>query len=77
MGRQKGHTAWNKGMKGLQPWMNISGLNKGEPWNKGGKLSAEHIEKLRIAKLGKPRAGNPENWKHTEEFKKRREGSGV
>lgn len=28
-------TAWNKGLLGLQPWMNISGLNKGEPWNKG------------------------------------------
>ncbi len=27
--------AWNKGLKGLQSWMNISGLNKGEPWNKG------------------------------------------
>lgn len=38
-------------------------------WNKGQELSPEHIEKLRSAKLGKPRAGNPENWKHTEETK--------
>jgi len=38
-------------------------------WNKGKKLSEEHIEKLRTAKLGKPRAGNPENWKHSDETK--------
>lgn len=38
-------------------------------WNKGKELSPEHIEKLRLAKLGKPRAGNPENWKHTDETK--------
>ena len=25
---------WNKDLKGIQPWMNISGLNTGEPWNK-------------------------------------------
>jgi len=29
-----GHIAWNKGMKGIQPWMNIIGLNFGG-WNKG------------------------------------------
>ena len=33
------------------------------------KLSQEHIEKLRQAKLGKPRAGNPLNWKHSKETK--------
>ena len=38
-------------------------------WNKGKKLTQEHVEKLRLAKLGKRRAGNPENWKHTEETK--------
>lgn len=39
-GKQVG---WNKGVKGLQPWHNISGLNKkGEaPWNKGKKLHYE------------------------------------
>jgi 5-methylcytosine-specific restriction endonuclease McrA len=30
-----GRSAWNKGDTGVKPWMNISGLNKGEPWNKG------------------------------------------
>lgn len=35
-------------------------------WNKGKTLTPEHIEKLRLAKLGKTRAGNPEKWKHTE-----------
>lgn len=38
-------------------------------WNKGKILSPEHVEKLRLAKLGKPRAGNPDNWKHTDETK--------
>jgi hypothetical protein len=28
-----GRTAWNKGDKGLKPWMNISGFKPG--WNKG------------------------------------------
>ena len=31
----QGKNARNKGLKGLQPWMKIIGLNKGEPWNKG------------------------------------------
>lgn len=32
----------------------------------GKKLTPEHKEKMSLAKLGKPRAGNPENWKgHT------------
>lgn len=43
--------AWNRGQKGMQPWMNISGLcgNK-----KGYKPSPEATEKNRIAHLGKP-----------------------
>ena len=28
------------------------------------------------SKKGKPRRGSPENWKHTEEFKQKRRGSG-
>jgi len=31
----KGHKAWNKGIKGLQSWMNLSGLLHKTPWNKG------------------------------------------
>lgn len=31
----------------------------------------EMKERLRLAKLDKPRAGNPENWKHKEETKKK------
>lgn len=31
----KGRVPWNKGLLGLQDWHDISGLNKGEPWNKG------------------------------------------
>jgi hypothetical protein len=37
----------------------------------GKKFTNEHKEKLRLAKLGKPRAGNPEKWKHTEETKRK------
>lgn len=49
---------------------NISLAHVGQKaWNKGKKLTPEHVEKLRLAKLGKTRAGNPENWKHTEESK--------
>lgn len=35
----KGMEAWNKGLKGVQPWMNMSGLNSstGFVWNKGKK----------------------------------------
>lgn len=34
---KRGQLTWNKGLKGKQPWHNISGLNKkgGIPWNKG------------------------------------------
>ncbi len=31
----RGKPCWRKGIKGLQPWQDISGLNRGEPWNKG------------------------------------------
>jgi len=36
---------------------------------KGMKFSLEHKEKLRLARLGKPRPGNPEKWKHNLESK--------
>lgn len=45
----KNRTAWNKGMKGLKPWMNISGLNRGTPWNKGKHFSAESKLKMSIS----------------------------
>lgn len=32
---------------------------------KGIKFSESHKEKLRLAKLGKPRAGDPSKWKHS------------
>jgi hypothetical protein len=46
--------AWNKGMKGLQPWHNISGFNPG--WNKGmkGIFSKEALESNRKKHLGIP-----------------------
>ena len=34
-------------------------------------FTIEHKQKLREAKLGKPRAGNPEKWKHSEKTKKK------
>jgi hypothetical protein len=55
---RKGRISWMKGKKGLQPWHNISGLNKkgGIPWSKGktGIFSKEVLEKNRQAHLGKP-----------------------
>jgi len=35
----KGREAWNKGQKGLKPWMNLVGIMSSEPWNKGKKLT--------------------------------------
>ena len=35
---QKGLAPWNKGMKGKQPWHNISGFQEGHGWNKGQKF---------------------------------------
>lgn len=40
-------------------------------WNKGMKLTKEHVEKLRSAKIGKPRAGSPENWLHDADTRKK------
>ena len=59
--RMKGTTAWNKGIKGLQSWMNTTGLNKGEPWNKGvkGEQAAWNKGIVNIHFLGEK---NP-NWK--------------
>lgn len=37
--KMKGKKAWNKGDIGIKEWHNISGLNKGIPWNKGTKGS--------------------------------------
>jgi len=58
----KGKIAWNKGLKGRQPWMDISGLIAGG-WNKGktGIFSEEALEKNRQAHLGvsPPNKGKP------------------
>lgn len=42
-----GKVAWNKGIKGLQDWHNVSGLNNGIPWNKGKKMTKEQRKKFR------------------------------
>ena len=41
------------------------------PWSKGKRLSKKHRTHLSEAHLGKPRGGNPENWKHTKETKEK------
>lgn len=57
----KGSTAWNKGMLGKQDWHDVSGLNTGEPWNKGIKGAQEAWNKgiVNVHFLGEK---NP-NWK--------------
>jgi len=68
--------------KGLQSWMNISGLKKGQGWNKGGtswskgkKLSKEHVEKVRQSlikrsdRIGRKKYIRPKHnthWKYRE-----------
>jgi hypothetical protein len=47
--RENGGTSWNKGKIGVMP----------EPWNKGKKLSEEHVKKLVIARKRVP----IRNWK--------------
>src|SRR3990167_399799 len=53
-----GKTPWNKGTMGIQ----VSGM-------KGKKMTEESRNKMRLAKLGKPRAGNPAHWKMSEVMK--------
>lgn len=60
-----GKISWNTGTKGIQ----ISGM-------KGKKMSEESRNKMRLAKLGKPRAGNPIKWKHSPETKQKISVSG-
>lgn len=49
---------FKKGHKGYNSWL-------------GKKMSEESRKKMSKAHLGKPRAGNPESWKHTEETKRK------
>ena len=53
-----GKNAWNKGITGIQPWHNIEGLNNGEPWNKGKKLTNDQKRRFKIS-YRKTRAENP------------------
>lgn len=57
----KGRTAWNKGHKGLKDWMNLSGLNKGIPWNRG-KSGAQEAWNKGIQNIHFIGEKNP-NWK--------------
>lgn len=66
-GRKRNDIPWNTGMKGLQPWMNISGLSSKEgcngektrykkgniPFTKGKPRSEETKEKIRKANTGR------------------------
>jgi len=63
---EKGSIAWNKGVKGLHPYMNISGLNSNGdiPHNKGKTLSPETIEKIKIARARQDNNGLPRKEKH-------------
>ena len=61
--KMKGRKAWNKGVKGFQPWMNISGLNGigNTPWNKNKKGLQVAWNKDKPNPLW-VKEGNP-NWK--------------
>ena len=49
-----GKKPWNRGIRGIQPWHNISGIKDKKPWNKGIKENRpEVIKKLRKSHLGK------------------------
>lgn len=62
-----GRTPWNAGVKGLQPWMNTSGLITDGSNNRGKQMSEEQRKKLSAARLGKPmlktRNENHWNWR--------------
>ena len=52
-----GCTPWNKGVGGVQPWMNLSGLKKYTEWRRGkpGRLLSKEIrEKISAAHKGRP-----------------------
>lgn len=58
---KKGHIPWLKGIKGIQPWMNISGL---KPHKKGEyKHSKKTIKKLSESHIGIQAKENNPNWK--------------
>ena len=46
-------------------------FKKGHSINKGIKRSEEYKLRSSLSRIGKPRAGNPNNWKHSEETKKK------
>ena len=67
----KGQGFWTNKKRGTltEEWKeNISKANKGKV---GRKPTKEERKERSERMLGKPRAGNPENWKHTEKTKKK------
>lgn len=52
---QKGHIAWNKGLRGLQPYQNISGLH---PHKKG---EYKHSDETRL-KMSNSQRGSKKPW---------------
>jgi 5-methylcytosine-specific restriction endonuclease McrA len=70
MGLRKGQTPKNFTEMQKRGWKSNIGR---KPWNNGkkGVFSKETIKKMRLSKLSKPRSGNPENWKQTEETKEK------
>lgn len=71
-----GHIPWNKGLKGMKPWMNISGLKTfgKTSWNKGKHFSSESKRKMSISQKARFRDGHKHPMTgrtHSDETKRR------
>lgn len=58
----KGQDAWNRGIKGMQSWHNITGLKPAQ--NKGKKCSPETINRIKIARARQNNDELPHKEKH-------------
>lgn len=77
-GIKTGYKPWTTGLKAkdnpkLAKILEMAHkATRGKPsWNKGKKASLEARKKMSLFRKGKPRIGNPQNWRHSEETKEK------